>query len=182
MMPHLPTRVAGLAIVVTALFACESDPVDQGSAGPAAEPRAGQAVVASGAEAIQALVDAQLAAWSAKDPDAFAATYAVDARFFGPIGDVYDGREGIRAAHDFLFSGPFAPSSETQVITQIGFLTGAIAVAHLDAALTGYGGLPPGLSPTEPGVLRTTKTWVVVKRAGSWQILRQHMAPVAPDL
>ena len=126
------------------------------------------------------LVAAQLAAWNAKDADAFAATYAADARFFDPIGNLYPGRQGIRDAHAFLFAGPFAPSSETQVITEIRILTGTLALVHLEAALTGYAGLPPGLSATEPGVLRTTKTWVVEKRSGEWLILIQHMAPVVP--
>jgi hypothetical protein len=48
---------------------------------------------------------------------------------------------------------------------------------YLKAALAGF----TGPAPTEPGILRTTKTWVVVKRAGAWQIETQHMAAVAPS-
>ena len=50
----------------------------------------------------------------------------------------------------------------------------------LNGTLTGYAALPPGLVPTEPGVVRTIKTWVVVKRAGSWQIVTQHTTAVTP--
>lgn len=168
-----------LACALAALVACQGDAP---TAGSAAEifPRSEQALLAKAQAAIQDLVAAQLAAWNAKDADAFAATYATDARFFDPIGNLYPGSQGIRDTHAFLFAGPFAHSSETQVITEIRILTGTLALVHLEAALTGYAGLPPGLSATEPGVLRTTKTWVVEKRSGEWLILIQHMAPVGP--
>ena len=109
-------------------------------------------------EGIEALVDAQFAAWSAKDAAAYASTYAVDAKSFNPVGGVLDGREVIRLQHAFLFSGPFAQSTETEAITGIRFLTGTIAIAYLNSALSGHSGLPPGLNPTEPGVVRTTET------------------------
>jgi uncharacterized protein (TIGR02246 family) len=168
----LPTSIA-LLFALAAGSACEADPVGVGSASEL-EPR--HAVVAGGTEDIQALVDAQFAAWTAKDADAFAATYASDARFFDPIGGVLEGREAIRAELAFLFAGPFAATTETQEVADIRFLTGTIVVVYLNAALAGF----TGPAPTEPGVLRTTKTWVVVKRAGAWQIMTQHMAPVAP--
>jgi uncharacterized protein (TIGR02246 family) len=173
-MSRLLARSVVLVFALTAGSACESDPVDVGS-GSDLEPR--YALVAGGTEDIQALVDAQFAAWSAKDADAHAATYAPDARFLAPNGDVFEGRDAIRAAHAFLFAGPFAPTTETQAIADVRFLTGTIAVVYLNATLTGYA----GPAPTEPGVLRTTKTWVVVKRAGAWLIETQHMAPVAPS-
>jgi uncharacterized protein (TIGR02246 family) len=168
-----------LAWALAALVACEGDAPTAGTV-PDVSPRPEQAVVAKARAAIQDLVAAQLAAWNAKDADAFAATYAVDARFFNPIGNLYLGRQGIRDAHALLYAGPFAASSETQGITEVRLLTGTLAVVHLEAALTGYAGLPPGLSPTEPGVLRTTKTWLVEKRSGEWSILIQHMAPIGP--
>jgi uncharacterized protein (TIGR02246 family) len=145
----------------------------------AREPGASPASLAAISTApILDIVSDQFAAWTAKDADAFAATYTPDARFLAPNGDVFEGRDAIRAAHAFLFAGPFAPTTETQTIADVRFLTGTIAVVYLNATLTGYTG--PG--PTEPGVLRTTKTWVVIKRAGAWLIETQHMAPVAPIL
>ena len=129
---------------------------------------------------VQSLVDAQAAAWRAKDADAFAAVYTDDATFFDPIGQVSRNREEIRAAHAFLFGGPFAGTTETQEITAIRPLTGTIAIVHLAADLTGYAQLLPGLVEAEPGVVRTMKTGVVEKRRGKWQIVTQHMALVVP--
>jgi uncharacterized protein (TIGR02246 family) len=169
---------AALPVVLLALSTACGD--ESGTTGPLAtrEPEASPASLAAISTApLLDIVSAQFAAWTAKDADAYAATYTPDARFLAPNGNVFEGRDGIRAAHAFLFAGPFAPTTETQTIADVRFLTGSIAVVYLNATLTGYAG--PG--PTEPGVLRTTKTWVVVKRAGTWQIMTQHMAPVAPS-
>jgi uncharacterized protein (TIGR02246 family) len=168
----LPRSVV-LVLALAAASACDTDPVDVGS-GSDLEPA--HAVVAGGTADIQALVDAQIAAWAAKDADRYAATYAPDARFVNPIGAVLEGREAIRAQHAFLFAGPFAPTTETQAIADVRFLTGTIAVVSLNAALTGF----TGPAPTEPGVLRTIKTWVVVRRAGAWLIVTQQITAVPP--
>jgi len=171
-------KPALLVVLSAALPACDEEPLAV-DASPIAHAAPHVAVRTHAAE-IQALVDAQLAAWTSKDANAFAATYTDDAVFFDPIGNVAEGREGIRALHALLFAGPFGPSRETQVIVEIRPLAGTIVVVHLHAALRDYAQLPPGLYPTEPGVVRTTKTWVVVKRGGTWAIHTQHMAPIAP--
>ncbi|HLT11481.1 MAG TPA: SgcJ/EcaC family oxidoreductase [Micromonosporaceae bacterium] len=140
--------------------------------------------VAEVTQAVQRLVDAAAAAWAAKDADAFAAVYAPDSRFYDPIGNVSTGRAAIAGYHSALFAGPFASSMETQEIKEVRLLTDAIAIVHLIAELTGVASedLPPGLSHTVPGVVRTTKTWVVLKQGSGWEIVSQHMAPVAPGV
>jgi hypothetical protein len=117
------TRVTFLLFL---LSACDEAPTGTGSTDESIllTPGAGART-----EGIQALVDAQVAAWSAKDATAFASTYAVDAKLFNPIGGVLDGREGIHSQHAFLFSGPFAGSTEALVLTGTRFLTGTIAIA-----------------------------------------------------
>jgi uncharacterized protein (TIGR02246 family) len=174
-------RVASLASLPAVLLALSIACSDEsGTTGPLAtrEPEASPASLAAISTApILDIVSAQFAAWTAKDADAHAATYTPDARFLDPIGNVFEGRDGIRAAHTFLFAGPLAGTTETQTVADVRFLTGTIAVVYLNATLTGYTG--PG--QTEPGVLRTTKTLVVVKRAGEWQIMTQHMAAVEPS-
>jgi uncharacterized protein (TIGR02246 family) len=131
---------------------------------------------------VQALVAAQAAAWRAKDPDAFAATYTDDATFINPLGWVDNGRDAIHGSHAFLFGGPFAGTTEIQEITAIRPLTGTILIVHLDSELTGYAALLPGLIETRPGVVGTKKTWVVEKRRGKWEIVTQHMAPMVPAI
>jgi hypothetical protein len=44
-----------------------------------------------------------------------------------------------------------------------------------------FSGLPAGLRPTEPGVLRGRLTWVVMKIGGEWQIVSQQITPIPPQ-
>jgi uncharacterized protein (TIGR02246 family) len=122
------------------------------------------------------IVAAVTAAWTAKDAAAYAAPYAVDIQIVSPVGSLLVGREAVRAQHAFLFSGPFAGSTQTIEVRDIQFLTGTIAIVYQDVSLTGYAFLPPGL-PSSGGVVRTRVTWVVEKRGGSWEIVFQQMTP-----
>ena len=167
--------VVSLAVVVAACGdgkVASTDPRDPGA--PAS-------IAASSADAIDALVAAETAAWTAKDPTAYAANYSEDAVFIGPTAITLKGREAIRAQHAFLFTGPFAGSTQTITVTRVQYLTGTIAIVDQSVALTGYAFLPPnGLKPTEPGVVRTIVRWVIEKRAGTWQIVAQQMTLVPP--
>jgi uncharacterized protein (TIGR02246 family) len=129
---------------------------------------------------IEALVAAAMAAWTAKDAAAYAATYTEDVHFIGPTAVVVVGREALRLQHVFLFSTVFSQSTQTLEIRRIEFLTGTIAIVELNAALTGYLGLPPGLREAEPGIVRNVVRWVVVKHRGEWLVHGQQMTPVPP--
>ena len=138
-------------------------------------------LASSQTEAIADLVDKATAAWSAKDAAAYAAIYSEDTEVINPIGGNLSGREGFRQQHAFLFSGPFAGSTQTITVRRIQFLTGTIALVDQNVALTGYAFLPPnGLRATEPGVVRTNVRWVVMKRGASWEIVAQQMTLVPP--
>jgi uncharacterized protein (TIGR02246 family) len=132
-------------------------------------------------QGIEALKSAWDAAWAAKDAAAYAANYAVDADFVNPLGGVVPGREAIRAVHQMLFAGAFAPTTSTSVIRRTVFLTGTLAVVDLNVTLSGVVGTPPGLIPTEPGIVRTRARWVAVKRAGQWQIHAQQLTALPPQ-
>lgn len=131
-------------------------------------------------QGIEALKSAWDAAWAAKDATAYAANYTVDAEIVNPVGGVLSGREAIRAAHAFLFSGPFAGSTSTSEVRRMMFLTETNAIVDLDVVLTGYRAVPPGLRETEPGVVRTRVKWVAVKRAANWEILTQQLTALPP--
>jgi uncharacterized protein (TIGR02246 family) len=90
---------------------------------------------------IEALVSAVEAAWAAKDATAFAAAYAEDVDFIGPLANVISGREALRTQHAFLFgpTGPFRQSTLEVQVRRIEFLTGTIAIVDLNFRLTGDG-------------------------------------------
>jgi uncharacterized protein (TIGR02246 family) len=137
-------------------------------------------VTTSNTADIDALAAANAAAWAAKNAAAYAATFAEDAEFISPVGGILSGRAAIQAQHAFLFGGPFAPSTSTNTVRRVQFLTGTIAIVDVDVVLTGFAGLPPGLRATEPGVVRSRVRWVVVKRGGDWEIAAQQMTPIPP--
>ena len=125
-------------------------------------------------EPILDVVNGVTAAWTAHDPAAYASFYAADMTLINPRGAVIAGRDAFRAQHAFLFSGPFAGSTQTITVRDIQFLSGTIAIVYQDVALTGYAFLLPGLVAVD-GVVRTNVTWVVEKRAGRWEIVMQQM-------
>jgi len=139
-------------------------------------PQASYTAIRGDPDAIMDLVDAATAAWTAKDADAYAAIYAENIQVVSPVGSLLSGRDVFRAQHVFLFSGPFAGSTQTITVRDIAFLTGTIALVAQDVTLTGYVALPPGL-PSMNGVVRTRVTWVVVKRGRTWEIAFQQMTP-----
>lgn len=153
----------------------------------APEPDAGPAfIVAEGHVAgIDNLISAQDAAWAAKDPIAYAATYAEDAEMIAPIGLILSGRAAVQAQHTFLFnpvSGFFRASTSVWSLRSLTFLSGTVALVKLDVTLTGYSGLPPGLVENEPGVVRTRVTWVAVKQGDEWKIQLQQMTARVPGI
>lgn len=128
------------------------------------------------------LMDAQTAAWTAHDAVAYGNTYAEAATFIAPVGVITAGRDGITAQHTFLFNpvnGPFRQSMQSLTLRRLTFLTGKYAVVELDVTLTGHSSLPPGLSETEPGVVRTRVTWIAARLGAEWKIAFQQMTPIA---
>lgn len=159
------------ALLLAGSTACteKSDP-----AGPLASPgtRGSEARLGTiPTDGILDIVSGRMAAWAAKDPAAYASAFAADLRFVNPTGVLVSGRDAFRATHAFLFNGPFAGSTLTLGVREIQFLTGTIAIVHLDLAITGYAYLPPGVRTPSDGVARARVTWVVEKREGEWTIL-----------
>ncbi len=129
-------------------------------------------------------LDAAIAAvdnsWNTMDPAAYAANYAVDARFTSPIGTVLLGRAGVLTGHQALFGGPFRGSRRTSVVDDILWLASTRAVVERTNDLTGYQFLPPGLQPTIPGTVRTRQRFVFERRSGVWTIVRSQLTGLPP--
>lgn len=175
-------RLVMALVAVGLTAACNDSPeptaLDSGPTPALAE--ASIEAAATTAAAIAAFVEARDAAWNDGDGRAYANQFTVQAEQVNPLGQVLAGREAIRARHEFLFTGPFAGTTSTTEIRRTVFLDDDARMVDLDAALTGFGGLPPGLQETEPGVLRTRIKWILVQRTGGWKILAEQVTAVAP--
>jgi len=166
-----------LGALLPVLAGCEpADPVSvaaDGSAGESMDARASIAGDIPGLSAAAAAIGDRLdAAWAAMDPDAYAANFATDVRFISPIGGVSTGRTAVRNVHFGLFNSIYKNSVRQSTVTDVLFLTGNSAVVELLVDLTGFSGTPPGLIPTTPTLNRTRERLVLVRRDGTWQILR----------
>jgi uncharacterized protein (TIGR02246 family) len=173
---------AGLAAAAVLLAACSEAPqplAPESDSGPAF-------VVANGhIDGIHDLIAAQDAAWAAKDPVAYAATYTEDTEVIAPIGLILSGRATVAGQHAFLFNpatGFFRSSTSVWSLRSLTFLTGGVALVKLDVTLTGFSGVPPGLVQAEPGVVRTRVTWVAVRQGPEWKIVHQQMTAIPPAI
>jgi uncharacterized protein (TIGR02246 family) len=119
-------------------------------------------------------------AWEEKDAAAFARSYAVRGELVTPLGGILDGREAIRAQHEFLFNGPFAGSTSTSEVRRTVYLGEDVRMVDLDVTLTGFAGPLPGLPEVEPGVVKTRIKWIVVRREAGWKILAQQITALVP--
>jgi uncharacterized protein (TIGR02246 family) len=183
-----PLSGALAAVALAALAACEggSTTAPQQAAAPSAATAARGEATSPGQvpgqyDDVLAVAAALDRAWATKDPDAFAASFAVDARFVAPIAQVQVGRTAVRAQHAFLFGGPFRTSRRTSRVDDIVFLTGTIAVMDLTVDLVDYTGRPPGLRETRPNLVQTVERSVLEKRRGTWQIVRMQHTAVPPE-
>jgi uncharacterized protein (TIGR02246 family) len=131
-------------------------------------------------QGIAALINAWDEAWNAGDAAAYARNYTVNGELVNPLGGILDGREAIRAQHEFLFSGPFAGSTSTSEVRRTVYLGDDARMVDLDVTLTGFAGVPPGLPQVEPGVVRTRIKLIVVRREAGWKILAEQVTALVP--
>lgn len=130
--------------------------------------------------AIRKLVDAQTEAWNRSDAAAWSRDFAPDAEFINIVGTVFKGRPEIESRHASIFSTLFK-GSRTQVrVTRVLFVSADVAVTDMEHLVTGYAGLPPGVQPTEPGVLKTRMRYVMKKHGKRWEIVAGQNTDVKP--
>ena len=113
----------------------------------------------SGRGAIEALVAGLTDAWNRGDARAFSARFAADGSFTNVLGIVAYGRENFELRHAEIFSSLYKGSMLQQSIGKLRFIRPDVAVVDVDAAVTGYLRLPPGVQTASDGSpVRQTST------------------------
>ncbi|HZI15429.1 MAG TPA: SgcJ/EcaC family oxidoreductase [Myxococcus sp.] len=130
--------------------------------------------------AIRALVATQAEAWNRSDAATWSRDFARDAEFINIAGTVFKGRAEIESRHAFVFNTLFKGSRTQVTVTRVLFLGGDVAVTDMEHLVTGYSGLPPGVQPTEPGVLKTRMRYVMKKSGKRWEIVAGQNTDVKP--
>ncbi|QRO02642.1 SgcJ/EcaC family oxidoreductase [Archangium violaceum] len=130
--------------------------------------------------AIRKLVADQAEAWNRSDATAWSKDFAPDAEFINIVGTVFKGRTEIQTRHAFVFDTLFKGSRTEVTVTRVHFLGGDVAVTDMEHVVTGYAGLPPGVQPTEAGVLKTRMRYVMKKNGKRWEIVAGQNTDVKP--
>ncbi|PTL76791.1 DUF4440 domain-containing protein [Vitiosangium sp. GDMCC 1.1324] len=129
---------------------------------------------------LRQLVAEQTEAWNRHDAAAWSKDFALDADFINIVGMVFTGRAEIEARHAAIFASVFKDSRTEVTVRKIRFLEPGVAVVDTEHAVTGFTGLPPGVQPTEPGLLRTRMRYVAKRTGGKWQIISGQNTDVKP--
>jgi uncharacterized protein (TIGR02246 family) len=181
-MSRIPSRAA-LALLTIVAAACDDEPLSTGAGQADMEGVAVEAEIIGSSEdraAIKSIMHTLDEAWTAGDPDRYAAQYAA-ADFVGPDGGVLTDPAAITALYTALFTFVFPNTTRTSFARNLTFLSARIAVLDIDTRIRGFESLPPGIVPWRPRVLRALEKNVVVKRGGQWRIVQHQQTLVAPE-
>lgn len=130
--------------------------------------------------AIRTILVEQTNAWNQDDAQAWVRDFSKDADFINIIGTHFDGQAETQKRHAVLFSGIFRNSLLEVEVWKVRLLSRKAAVAETVQTLRGYDALPPGIEPTEPGVLKTRMKYVLEKQAGRWKIVSAQNTAIHP--
>lgn len=138
--------------------------------------------VPSSERAIQEIIFNQTESWQRKDASAWARDFAESATFINVRGDLVRGRSAIEAIHRFIFAGVYKNSPCSTAIDGILYPAPNIAVVDTTNEVTNFEALPPGLTPTAPGLFRTRMKLIIVNEQGTWKILAAQNTAISSAL
>jgi len=131
-------------------------------------------------EGVEEILLALPAAWNARDAVAWVAHFEEGSGFTNILGMHFPDRKANEARHATLFATIFSSSELSAEVLNVSPVGSCGAVAELEFTLVGYERLPPGISETSPGVLRTRLITVLERREGSWHILAAQNTALLP--
>ena len=172
---HRPIAISRLCV---ALATCLITAISAG-----AQTRSGRP--ASDSSRIVSILAGLDSAWHDGDADRWVAHYAPGPDFVDFInisGTRMSDPATLRTRLAQIFSGIFRGSRHVGTLRHLRFLDADAAIADEDIEITGFTGLPAGISPTEPGVLRTRMRHVLTRRRGAWLIVASQNTAVAPAI
>ena len=120
---------------------------------------------------IRTILVNQANAWNQGNATAWVQDFSQDADFINIIGTHFAGKAQTQKRHAVLFSSIFKNSHLDVEVWKVRRLGKLAAVAETVQTLRGYSALPPGIEPTEPGVLKTRMKYVLEKQAKNWKIV-----------
>ena len=86
----------------------------------------------------------------------------------------YVGRQAFEERHATIFRTVYAGSHFSGRVRTLKFITPDVVIVELEAALSNYKSLPPGVHAEADGVLYTELEQVFAKRDGHWEMVAFH--------
>jgi len=128
---------------------------------------------------IHALIDSEAQAWNRGDAKGYAEHFRPDGTFTNVLGDNYRGKEAFEERHAEIFRGIYHGSTVKMPIRRIYFVRPDVAIVDIDAQLSGFSKLPPGIVAPD-GIVRASLMQVLVKEHAQWTIAAYHNVDVKP--
>jgi uncharacterized protein (TIGR02246 family) len=122
---------------------------------------------------VAALIRDAETAWNAGDASAYVRPFDAGVDFVNVYGQCWRGRDELLQAHQQLFAGPFAGSTNRYDILDIKKLTPDVALVHVEALMT----VPAG---PLAGQRHAFMTIVAQRRTGDWSIAALHNTMISP--
>jgi len=123
---------------------------------------------------IQTLLDEMIDAWKRGDASAYGARFLPDGTFTNVNGEFYVGREQFDLRHADVFRGIFRGTALAMTMNKLRFVRPDVAVADIDAQVSGSRLRPQGVAVSPDGVLRSRLLMVMLKEDGVWRIAAYH--------
>jgi uncharacterized protein (TIGR02246 family) len=123
-----------------------------------------------GERAMRSILEEQATGWNNGDAELYARSFAAAGTFTNIFGANYVTKESVRERMAEIFKTAFKQSRITLALRRLEFLASDIAVADIDAEVTGYRAHAPG-SSTGDGPMRTKMLQVLRREKHEWQVV-----------
>jgi len=130
--------------------------------------------------AIGEIVEDLAVAWNDGDAAGWVEHFAESSGFTNILGMHFPDRAANEARHASLFETVFEGSKLTSRLISIHQVGREAAVVEVGLELREYAGLPPGISETERGVLKTRLILAFQKIEGRWWIIAGQNTAILP--
>jgi uncharacterized protein (TIGR02246 family) len=133
---------------------------------------AAESTGASGAPAIQRVVNDLVAAWNAADAVAFSRSFQANGTFTNVNGTTFTGKSAFEERHRDIFTNALRGSRVAMTIRDLTYIRSDVAVVNVDTQVTVAGRAP----------LNTHLLLVLTNEASLWTIAAYHNTSVAAAL
>ncbi len=130
--------------------------------------------------AVQQIIDSEVAAWNAKDAQAYGSHFAPQGTFTNVLGMFFIGREAFTQKHAGVFKSIFRGTRLTNSTVSMKFLDADVVIVETLTTLSGFSpdGPAPGTALDGSGHLHTRLLQVLKRHGKEWQIEAYHNVDV----